>query len=214
MNFADIENTWRSAHNRPSAAQIERDKKKFASELRRRHRGFVIFLTWIFAVLSLITAGLLYHAFRAGSKADDIDFSREWGVLLILALPWLAALLFAWQYRRLRSGPDRGESPISVTLRALLDENRLARTRLKAVAILHGVLLLVLPVVVFQLRAVGKAGDEILLPAFVGWPMIAVGIGIALWIYDRRTLQPRARHLETLLRSYEEEIAGSGKRCR
>lgn len=203
MNFADIENMWRSPHNRPAPDQIEKDKLHFATELRRRHRGFVIFLTWIFTVLTVLTGRLVIHALENRATADRIDFSREWGVLLLLALGWAAAFYFAWQYRRHRSEHASGTRSISATLRALRDENRLARLRLRIVAALHGGLLILLPIVVVQLRAVGKAGDEILLPAFIIWPVIALGIILALWLYDRRKLQPRARHLETLLHSYE-----------
>lgn len=203
MNFADIENMWRSPLNRPALEQIEKDKMQFATELRRRHRGFVIFLTWIFTVLTLLTGRLVLHALENRSTAEGFVFFREWGAIVLLALPWTAALYFAWQYRRHRSEHASGELSIQETLQALRDETRLARVRLKIVAGLHGVLLVVLPIVVVQLRAVGKAGDEILLPAFVIWPLIAFGIVLALWLYDRRKLQPRARHLETLLHSYE-----------
>jgi hypothetical protein len=194
---------WRSPHNRPAPGQIEKDKMHFATELRRRHRGFVIFLTWIFTVLTLLTGRLVYQVFENRATADRLDFSHEWGALLLLALPWAAALYFAWQYRRHRAEHVSGTRSISATLRALLNENRLTRSRLRIIAALHGGLLILLPIVVVQLRAVGKAGDEILLPAFVIWPVIALGIILALWLYDRRKLQPRARHLETLLTSYE-----------
>lgn len=89
------------------------------------------------------------------------------------------------------------------SVRALLAENRIGRARLKIVAGLHGTILLVLPLVVYQLRVAGKAGDEILLPAFVGWPLIAAGILLGLWWHDRRKLQPRQHELDELLKSYE-----------
>jgi hypothetical protein len=73
----------------------------------------------------------------------------------------------------------------------------------KIVLLLHGLVLLVLPVVVLQLRAAGKAGDEILVPALVLWPLLAAGIGGALLYYHRRRLLPRKRQLEALLAAYE-----------
>jgi peptidoglycan/LPS O-acetylase OafA/YrhL len=90
-------------------------------------------------------------------------------------------------------------------LSALLDEIAMARARLKVVASLHGATLVLLPLVVWQLRKTGKAGDEILWPAFVGWPLFAVGILVALWWYDRSRLRPRQRQLEALHREYERE---------
>lgn len=77
MNFADIENMWRSPLNRPALEQIEKDKMQFATELRRRHRGFVIFLTWIFTVLTLLTGRLVLHALENQSTAEGfVFFSR------------------------------------------------------------------------------------------------------------------------------------------
>jgi hypothetical protein len=79
----------------------------------------------------------------------------------------------------------------------------MSRSRVKSAAILHGVILVLLPLVVWQLRAVGKAGDEILLPAFVLWPLLAAGILFAMYWHYTRKLLPRKRELEGLLKSYE-----------
>ena len=87
-------------------------------------------------------------------------------------------------------------------MRALLDENRLSRTRLKLIAALNGVMLLVMPFIVVQLRAAGKAGDEILMPAFVLFPALMVFVFVVLLLRYRRTLLPQKRELETLLESY------------
>ena len=58
-------------------------------------------------------------------------------------------------------------------------------------------------IIVHQLRAVGKAGDEILVPAFVIWPayvaLMAAWFG---WYYFRRLL-PRKRELEELMQAYK-----------
>lgn len=203
MNFADIETLWRSPHNRPTPAQMEKIKMKFDTDLRRRRRGFMIFIALVIGVLSATTAALVVHALRAGPAGTGIDFSEEWGALVLLVLPWGAAILFLIQHRRHRMRYAEGEQTIGASVRALLDENRLGRVRLKWIGGLHGALLLVLPIVAFQLRAVGKAGDEILVPAFVLWPLIAAGILCGLAYYDRATLLPRKRELEVLLKSYE-----------
>lgn len=203
MNFAEIEHVWRSPHNRPTAAQLEQDRIKFTADLRRRHRGFVLFMTLVCTGLTIVTGRLAAHWLWARPHAEPVAISREWGALLMLALPWLAVFFFVRQFRRHRLRPAAGAPSISASVRALLDENRLARWRLACVAGLPGTLLLILPLVVYQLRAVGKAGDEILIPAFVIWPLIAVGILSGLRFHDRRTLLPRKRELEALLNSYE-----------
>lgn len=203
MNFADIEHTWRSPHNRPPAAELEKHKMKLIADLRRRQRGFVIFISLVLTILVVLTAMIGWQLIWPDSARSRIEFSREWSVLLILALPWAAAIHFARQYRRHRASHEHYDRSIHDSVRALLDENRLSRTRVKIAASLHGVFLLVIPLVVYQLRAVGKAGDEILVPAFVLWPIIAAGIGLALLYHYRRKLLPAKRELEGLLTAYE-----------
>ncbi|HEY5551412.1 MAG TPA: hypothetical protein VIK52_05975, partial [Opitutaceae bacterium] len=118
-------------------------------------------------------------------------------------VPWVAAILLA--RRALRHGREHGDpsASIAASVRASLDENAMSRARVKTAAILHGVILLLLPLVVWQLRVVGKAGDEILIPAFVLWPLIAAGILFGMYWHYTRKLLPRKRVLETLLQSYE-----------
>lgn len=206
MNFADLENTWRSPRNRPTAAEMETHKMKLNDDLRRRHRGFVLFMTCVFGGLLYPTTRLISHLVAPSPALDPINFSREWGFLLLLALPWSAAIYLVWQYRRHRVAHQNYERSIVESVRARLDENRLSRNRLKIASALHGVVLIILPLVVYQLRATGKAGDEILIPAFVLWPLIVAGIGLALFYNYRRKLLPQKRELETLLRSYEQEL--------
>ncbi len=203
MNFADIENVWRSPHNRPSAAELEQQKMNLTTDLRRRHRSFVIFIAVVTGALVLLTGRMLLFALWPDPASDRFDFAQEWSFLLLLALPWAAALLFIRQYRRHRARHADYERSIAESVRALLDENRLSSARLKVVAILHGALLIMLPLVVYQLRAVGKAGDEILVPAFVVWPAVALGIGGGLLYHYRRKLVPERRRLEGLLAAYE-----------
>lgn len=202
MNFADIENTWRSPHNRPSPAALDQMKMKFIADLRRRNRGFWFFITPVLVALTLLTAQVVRHVLAPAPGTDRIDFAREWGFVLMLALPWAAAIYFLRAHRRHRRAHRDYERSIPDCVRALLDENRVARNRLKVAALLHGTFLLLLPVVVFQLRAAGKAGDEILVPAFVLWPLIALGIGIGIWFHHHRKLAPEKRALEEVLASY------------
>jgi hypothetical protein len=67
-------------------------------------------------------------------------------------------------------------------------------------------LLLSLPLlggVVWQLRAVGKMGDEVLIPAFVLYPAyVVLMVGWIGWQYVRKT-RPRQRELEALLSDYD-----------
>ena len=205
MNFDDIQKTWQSPQNQPSAAQLEQDKMNFLTDLRKRNRGTVLFMLWILGVLLFLTAKIVLHIAWPDPAKDAIDLSREWSVIPLFALPWLCLLAFFRKYRRHRAAhPDYARS-ISASVRALLDENHLARERQKWAALLSGVMLLLMPLIVHQLRAVGKAGDEILVPAFVLLPALMLCIFLGMLWHQRRVLLPRKRQLEDLLASYGDE---------
>lgn len=202
MSYDDLERAWRSPRNQPSSTEIAADRQRFQTELERRRRSARIFLLVVFGALGVITVRLL-AAVVWPTAGKEIDVAREWGALVFLAVPWLGAILLARRLIRHQSEHAQPERSLVASVRALLDEARVSRARLRIVAALHALLLVLLPLVVWQLRAVGKAGDEILWPAFVGWPLVAVAIFVALWWHDRRTLVPRQRQLEQLLRDYE-----------
>src|SRR5690606_30448987 len=86
----------------------------------------------------------------------------------------------------------------------LLDENRTERVRYKFIAGLLAASALVLPVIVYQLRAVGKAGDEIMVPALVIYPAYVLLLLVWFAYYFRKKLSPRKQELETLLSSYRQ----------
>lgn len=203
MNFADLEKTWRSPHNRPSPAEMESMKIQFIAEHDRRRRNLKRFLFLVTAVLGFLTLRFAVQAFRANAGTSDFNFSREWGAVVFLLLPWGAVAFLARRLSRHDRVHGNSASTLADSILMLLNENRMSRTRLKVMGWLYGATLLVLPLVVYQLRAVGKAGDEILLPAFVGWPLLAAGIFSIMWWYDRRKLRPRQEELAALLKSYE-----------
>ena len=204
MNFDEIQQTWLSPQNQPSAAQLETDKMKFLAELTRRRRGSVLFMGWILLVLGFLTTKVLIQLFWPDPSIDRIDLKQEWGVLLLFALPWLGLILFYRQYRRHRTQYQNGDRSIGDSLRALLDENQIAQAQGKWVARLNGAMLVLVPLLVYQLRAAGKAGDEILVPAFVLLPALLLGIHAAMRWHRRHRLQPRQRQLEALLAAYGE----------
>ena len=76
--------------------------------------------------------------------------------------------------------------------------------RYKWVGRLNAGMLLLMPLLVYQLRAAGKAGDEILVPAFVLLPVLLLGIFLAMRWHQRRVLLPRRREMEALLSTYDE----------
>lgn len=204
MNFDDLQKTWQSPLNQPSPAQLEKDKMTFISELRKRHRGALIFFAWIFFVLTLFTGRLVVHLATPHPVGQAIDISREWGSFFLIALPWFALAFFFKQHLSHRARHPNYERSISASVRAALEENRLTQARQKWIMMLNGTVVLLMPLIVFQLRSVGKAGDEITLPAFVFLPALMLSISLGMWWHRRRTLRPRERELEALLATYRE----------
>lgn len=210
MNFADIENTWRSPHNRPSAAELEQQKMKFITDLRKRRRGNLLFLWLVFSLLVFMTGKVVLHVLWPDPALDKVDLAREWAIIPFFALPWIGWLFMVRLHRQHQTRhPDYGNS-INASVAALLDENRSERSRYKVIAGLLVASTLILPVVVHQLRAVGKARDEILLPAYVGWPLYVLFVLVWAFFYYRRKLLPRKRELEALLAEYNADSARRG----
>jgi hypothetical protein len=207
MNFDDIQQTWRSPHNRPSAAQLEKDQMKFLNDLRKRHRGEIIFMIWILAVMSFLTGAFVLHLVRPDPARQPTELTQEWAPLVLLALPWMALGVFCKKFREHRARHACPERSIRASVAALLDENRTEAERYKWVGRLNGAVILLLSLLVYQLRAAGKAGDEILVPAFVVVPVLLLGVFLAMRRYQRRVLLPRQRELEALLVAYGETEA-------
>lgn len=202
MNFADIENTWRSPHNRPAAAEVEKQKMQFITDLRRRRRSAAGLLGITFIPLAFLTGKVVAHVFWPDPALDPVDLRQEWGIVPFFLLPWAGWLTMVLLYCRHRARHPNYERSINASVEALLDENRTERTRYKFIAGLLLASVAVLPLVVYQLRAVGKSGDEILIPAFVIYPAYVLAMVGWMTFHLRRKLQPRRRELESLLDSY------------
>jgi hypothetical protein len=200
MSFDDVERLWRSSHNVPPPAELDAQRGQLVRRLRRQYRGFVICVGA--AMAGLVLLGVRFARYLAGGGAFDLG--REWAALALVLLPVLGAVVFVRQYLRHRARHANYQSSISASLRALLDENRLARRRLKGIALLNGIMVLLFPVIAWQLQAVGKArpGEVWSMLALFAGLMVFVGLCLA-YEYHRR-LQPRRRELEALLQAYDE----------
>lgn len=207
MNFDDIQKTWQSPHNRPDTAQLEKDKMKFVTDLRRRRRGNLLFLALVFALILFWTVKLGLHIILPDPASKAVDLGREWGVLPFFALPWLGWLYMVRLHWRQHVRHPNYDRSIGASVNALLDENSSERRRYKVIAGLLVASAVMLPLIVYQLRSVGKAGDEILIPALVIYPAYVVGVLIWSAVYYRRKLLPRKRELETLLAGYDQDAA-------
>lgn len=204
MNFDEIQKTWQSPLNRPDTAQLEKDKMKFVTDLSRRRRGNLLLLVLVFALVLFLTVKLGLHILMPDPGSKSVDLGREWGVIPFFALPWAGWLYMVRLHWRQHVRHPNYDRSISASVRALLDENGSERKRYKAIAGLLVASAVMLPLIVYQLRSVGKAGDEILIPALVIYPAYVVGVLIWSSVYYRRKLLPRKRELEALLATYGE----------
>lgn len=204
MNFAEIQSTWQSPHNRPTAAQLEHQKMNFIADLRRRQRGQRTFLFLVLIPLVYITAKVVLHLVAPDPALSAVDLNREWAIVPFFALPWIGWFIMLRLHLRQCERSVNHNRSISDSVAALLDENRTERTRYKLIAVLLAASALVLPVIVYQLRAVGKAGDEIMVPALVIYPAYVLLLLIWFTYYFRKKLNPRKQELETLLASYRQ----------
>jgi len=202
MNFADIEKTWQSAGNRPSAAQLEKQKMDLINELHRRRRAGRGLLWFTGIPLVLVTGRLLVYIFWPDPALDRLDLTREWVIVPFFFLPWAGWFLIWRQHRRHEAVHGEYARSIQASMAALLDESR--REGLRSLVAAAG-LLVSLPLlggVVWQLRAVGKMGDEVLIPAFVIYPaFVVLMVGWIGWQYVCRS-RPRQKELEGLLSDY------------
>ncbi len=205
MKFTEIERLWRSPHNRPTADEMEIHKMKFLTDLRRRRRGEALFLALIFVLMSFFTGKLAWHWYRPDPSLDPLNLNREWGVVPFFALPWVGWSWMVWRHLRHRREHRAAQASIHQTLNALLDENRAQRTRLRVVAVLLVLSAALLPLIVLQLQSVGKAGRELVIPAYVIYPLYVVGTVGWAFVHDRRKLAPRQRELTELLATYRSE---------
>jgi hypothetical protein len=203
MNFADIESMWHSPRNRPDPAQLEKQKMEFVADLKRRRRGNLIFLALIFSLMAYITGKLVLHVLWPDPALDRVNLTREWAIIPFFALPWIGWLFMVRLHWKHHVNHPHSDTSISASVAALLDENRAERTRYKFIAALLVVSVLVLPVIVYQLMEVGKAGREVMIPALVVYPTYVVGMLIWSWFHHQRKLLPRKRELEELLQSYQ-----------
>ena len=204
MNFADIENAWRSPHNRPNAAELEKQKMNFIADLRRRRRAALGLLCISAIPLVFLTGKVVLHVIAPDPSLARVDLGREWAIVPFFALPWIGWLALLRQYVTAGRRHRDYASSINASLAALLDETRTQRTLHAMVGVLLVISAAILPLIVHQLRAVGKVGDEIVIPAYVVYPVYVFAmVGWIVW-NDRRKLLPRLRELEGVISAYRQ----------
>ncbi len=194
MSYDELQNLWKSPGNRPTAADLERQRQALVATLRRQHRVFYCWMALAMTLLALPVVGLADHTLRGGQFA----LGREWGVLLLLALPWIAAVVFIRRQLRHRRAHSGYEQSVSQSVRAMLDANQAAQQRARIMQVLLALSAPVMALCIWQLQAVDKTRPhEAASLATVMTMLIATSWGGIWW--KRRRLIPEEKRLASLL---------------
>jgi MFS family permease len=199
MTFDDLVPAWSSASNAPDPAQLDRYKTSVVRRLDKDHRDFVWHVGMAGALTLLMAGGFTQYVIGGGA----FDFRNEWASLIFLLLPIGVAGAFLRGYVAHRRRHPRYDLSIAAALRAMLDENRLARLRLRVSMSVLTVAMALLPVVTYQLQLVGKQRphEAASMLAVFGLAYV-VSMGWQIWKYRWKLLPENAR-LQDLLRNSE-----------
>jgi len=199
MDFERLERAWNGPANSPSEAASAYVVDEMMHTLKSRRQATNGFVGIVGLVLVLWTVKIGYDIV---ANPFPFDLTREWAVLPLFALPWAGLFIMqAQQKRHLLAHPDPYASTAS-TLRALLDENRMAQRRERLSGVLIAVSVILIAVVLGQLVSVGKMTPTNVAQGCVLFGVILGSISIyRVWRYFR-VLKPEARHLQRLLADY------------
>jgi hypothetical protein len=200
MTYDDLVPVWRSPGNAADPSQIERYKASIVSRLGKEYREFLWHIGAV-AALTIFLAGGFVQYLRSGGA---FDLQREWGAIVFLLLPIGVAAIFVRGFVKHRQQHPRYDLSILDALRALIDENRLARARLRVSMGVLTLAMALLPVITFQLQLVGKQRPHEAASMLVVFGAVYVfAMAGQIWKYRRRLLPENAR-LQALFRSYEQ----------
>lgn len=202
MDFERLERVWRSNANSPNAASAGQLMEEAMGTLKRKRRDFEMFTGLIGLAVFVWTAKVIWEVVTGQFLLDP---GVEWGLFLLLALPWIALFTVRHAYNKhLHAHPDPYASAPD-TLRALMDENDTARQRVWLSGLFMGAMVGVVALVLWQLLEVGKMSSRDVLQGSVlfGGLLVVIGIGTAADYAFR--LMPEGRRLQRLLREYDEQ---------
>jgi len=199
MTFDDLAPAWTSASNNPDPAQLDRYKTSVVRRLDQDHRAFLWHVGMATAMTLFLSGGFVQYLRGGGA----FDFRNEWASLVFLLLPFGVAAAFLRGFIQHRRKHPRYDLSIVAALRALLDENRLARLRLRVSMAVLTVAMALTPLMTHQLQLVGKQRPHeaaSMLAVFAAAYVLTMAFMI--WKYRRRLLPENAR-LRELFTSYE-----------
>jgi hypothetical protein len=160
------------------------------------------------AGLTLFLAGGFVQYVRSGGA---FDLTNEWASIVFLLLPVTVAALFLRGFIKHRQQHPRYDRSIVDGLRAMIDENRLARSRLRVSMIATTFAMAGLPLVTYQLQLVGKQRPHEAASMLAVFGLAySIAMGWQVWKFRRKLIPERLR-LEELLSSYERSETGSAR---
>lgn len=199
MDFETLEKLWRSEANDRATVAETYVLEATLKTLSKRRSAFSTGMGLIGLAL-LIWTGAVIYAVVMGKIAD---ITREWGIIALLAVSWLAFLRAQAQHRRhLQAWPNATVS-MPEALNALIDENRTAKARTRMMGIAFLIFTVVLALSVGQLYAVGKMEWRHVVQGsilFGGALLLSAAIHAIRYF---RVLTPEGERLKTLLAQYE-----------
>lgn len=199
MDMARLERAWTGAANRAEDAAGLYLIDSAIAEVARRGRDFRLRMGLIGVALGGWSLVAAYGIFGRG----NVEPSREWGSLLLLAIAW--AVLAVVVRRGWEGASAAPPENLPGSLRALLSQVEGAMGRIRVMGLVVPIFLLALGLAVMQLGDVGKmTGSNIRDFALLA----TVGFGLSgsiMAVRYFRVLKPEAERLRRLLRQYQDE---------
>jgi MFS family permease len=199
MTFDDLVPAWSSASNSPDPAQVDRYKASVVKRLTKDHRDFLWHVGMAAAMTIFLAGRFTEYLIRGGA----FDLRHEWASIVFLLLPIGVAAVFLRGFIQHRRRHPRYDLSIVAALRAMLDENRLARLRLRVSMGVLTVAMALMPLMTYQLQLAGKQRPHeaaSMLAVFGAAYVLAMGWQV--WRYRRKLLPENAR-LQHLFESYQ-----------
>ena len=199
MDFERLERAWRSPANTPAEAAAAYLVEETMQTLKDRRRQFHTLTAIAGVALALWTGRIIWDWF---ANPFPFDLAAEWGAVAMLVLPWIALFVARGQFaRHLNAYPDPDAS-MPDALRALIDENRMARRRVVFMAVMMALGIAALAVALGQLVEVGKMTPQNVRDGALLFGAVFVVVWGWIGVNYFTRLKPEGERLGRLLAEY------------
>lgn len=153
MEFNDMQNHWKAYPNPGKDLDLKNVTESLYKKLhaaQKRHRAFLV---WTFIQLVILTAATIYSI----SNASRFAIRSEWGIYLLLALPWVIAIGLLVLHRN-ASLPS-----VDSIKQTLVSAHSAVKLQRKRIQWIFGSYLIMIPILILsisQLHSVGKVSER------------------------------------------------------